>query len=55
VAALRRHAKKEKIPFFAVSAVTGEGLKPLLNFLGDQVVGVITEEKVTASAEAATA
>jgi GTP-binding protein len=53
VAALRRYAKKEKIPFFAVSAVTGEGLKPLLNFLGDQVVGVITEEK--AAVEAATA
>jgi GTP-binding protein len=37
VAALRRHAKKAKIPFFAVSAVTGEGLASLLNFLGEAV------------------
>ena len=36
--ALRRYAKKEKIPFFAISAVTGEGLAPLLNFLGEQAV-----------------
>jgi GTP-binding protein len=39
VAALRRYAKKEHIPFFAVSAVTGVGLAPLLNFLGEQSVG----------------
>jgi GTP-binding protein len=35
---LRRHAKREKIPFFAISAVTGEGLKPLLHFIGAQVL-----------------
>jgi len=55
VAALRRYAKREKIPFFAVSAVTGEGLKPLLNFLGDRVVGSDAREKAAASAETATA
>jgi GTP-binding protein len=48
--ALRRHAKKEKIPFFAISAVTGQGLKPLLTFLGDQVAG-----RTTLPAKAATA
>jgi GTP-binding protein len=55
VAALRRHAKKERIPFFAVSAVTGEGLKPLLNFLGEQVAGALAEEKAATPTEAATA
>ncbi|MEW6324808.1 MAG: GTPase ObgE [Nitrospirota bacterium] len=36
---LRRFAKKSKIPFFPISAVTGEGLQPLLNHLGAQVAG----------------
>jgi GTP-binding protein len=55
VPALRRYAKKENIPFFAVSAVTGEGLAPLLNFLGEQVAGPIAGEKAAVSTEAATA
>jgi len=54
VTALRRYAKKEKIPFFAVSAVTGEGLKPLVNFLGERLTGAMADAQ-TASAEAATA
>jgi GTP-binding protein len=54
LAALRRYAKKEKIPFFAVSAVTGEGLTPMLIFLGDQVVGSIEGEKAAVSTGAAT-
>jgi GTPase len=55
VAALRRYAKKEQIPFFAVSAVTGEGLAPLLTFLGEQVAGSIEAEQASASAGTSTA
>jgi len=55
LAAMRRYAKREKIPFFAVSAVTGKGLTPLLNFLGDQVVGAIEGEKAAVSTGVATA
>jgi GTP-binding protein len=36
--ALRRYAGRKRIPFHAISAVTGEGIKPLLNFLGEQVM-----------------
>ena len=35
--ALRRFAKRSNIPFFPISAVTGDGLTPLLTFLGKQV------------------
>lgn len=55
VAALRRYAKKERIPFFAVSAVTGEGVGPLLNTLGERAVGSIAGEHAETSAEASTA
>ena len=34
--ALQQFAKKSKIPFFPISAVTSEGLEPLLNYLGEQ-------------------
>ncbi|HTP42043.1 MAG TPA: GTPase ObgE [Nitrospiria bacterium] len=55
VAALRRYAKKEKIPFFAVSAVTGEGLTPLLTFLGDRAFDADAGTRSAVSVGAATA
>jgi len=55
VAALRRFAKKEKIPFFAVSAVTGEGLAPLLTFLGDRALDADAGTRSAVSVGAATA
>ena len=47
---LRRHAEREQIPLFAISAVTREGLGPLLNYLGDLVVATPAATEEAASA-----
>ncbi len=37
-AELEKYAKKKKLPFFAISAATGEGISELLKFLGHAVL-----------------
>ncbi len=46
---LKRYCAKEKIPFFEISAVTGEGIAPLIRIMAKEVEkarAVIQEEKI---------
>jgi GTP-binding protein len=36
---LQKYAKKKKLPFFAISAATGEGVPELVKWLGHEVLG----------------
>ena len=38
---LRKHLKKKKVPLFAISAATGEGLQPLLEAMWKEVAPLL--------------
>jgi GTP-binding protein len=44
-ARLEAYAREHDIPFFAVSAVTGEGVQALINFIGEAIVRSKTPER----------
>jgi GTP-binding protein len=47
LAALKKHARKVKLPFFAISAVTGEGVDDLKYAMARQVLGLISARDAT--------
>ncbi|MEZ5396173.1 MAG: GTPase [Bryobacterales bacterium] len=49
---LRERAKKDGRPYFEISAVTGEGVKPLLRALGERVKEARAEAEAEAETEA---
>ena len=44
---IREYAKKKGLPFFAISAATGEGIQELINYLGE----VINKSRALAESE----
>jgi 50S ribosomal subunit-associated GTPase HflX len=51
LAALRAFAKKKKLPFYAISAVTGEGVDPLKYAMWEQVQTLRKKEATAAAAD----
>lgn len=51
---VRAYAEAHQQPFFAISAASGEGVRPLVNFLGQQVARMRKQRQLDVSAPAAT-
>ena len=45
---IQEYAKEKGLPFFAISAATGEGIQDLINYLGE----VINKSRAEADADA---
>ena len=45
---IEQYAKEKGLPFFAISAATGEGIQDLINYLGE----VINKDRTEGEAEA---